>query len=161
MSESEPAIPPENGFGTIDDSRVVVLQLRAPLPAEVDQPGLLDWVNRLVAELSPASTSLTIRVTHSAEVRLLNDRFRDQSKPTDVLSFPGDATLDGSHLGDIVIAIQVAAEQAQHAGYSLLKELQTLILHAVLHCMGYDHETDEGEMEQLENELRQRWLERC
>ena len=52
-----------------------------------------------------------------------------------------------------------ARRQALATGHSAERELQLLLLHGVLHCLGYDHETDEGEMERLERRLRRRWLE--
>ncbi|MGH9793420.1 MAG: rRNA maturation RNase YbeY, partial [Candidatus Acidiferrales bacterium] len=59
-------------------------------------------------------------------------------------------------LGDIAIAPQTARRNAQRDGRALSSELQILILHGLLHLLGYDHETDEGEMERLELRLRQR-----
>jgi probable rRNA maturation factor len=84
----------------------------------------------------------------------VNRRYRDKDKTTDVLSFPGD----GGHLGDILISVPVARRQAGEAGHDVERELKVLLLHGVLHCMGYDHETDEGEMERLERRLRRKWV---
>ena len=75
-----------------------------------------------------------------------------------MLSFPGDETPEGHHLGDVVIAVPVAERQAAAAGHSLDRELRLLALHGLLHCLGYDHETDHGEMEAREDELRRRWI---
>jgi probable rRNA maturation factor len=51
-----------------------------------------------------------------------------------------------------------ATRQAEVAGHSLARELRILLLHGVLHCLGHDHETDDGEMDRLERRLRRRWL---
>lgn len=59
-------------------------------------------------------------------------------------------------LGDIVIARGVARRQAREAGHSELAELRSLVLHGLLHLLGYDHERDDGEMERLENRLRRK-----
>ncbi len=75
-------------------------------------------------------------------------------KATDVLSFPC-APLDGS-IGDVVIATGVARRQAREAGHSLAVELKVLALHGLLHLMGYDHETDDGQMARVERRLRAR-----
>ena len=77
---------------------------------------------------------------------------------TDVLSFPGERGPEGVHLGDIVICPAVARDQARRLGHSPERELRTLLLHGVLHCLGHDHETDDGEMERLEARLRRRWI---
>ena len=58
-----------------------------------------------------------------------------------------------------MISVPTARRQARAAGHSAERELRLLLLHGVLHCLGYDHETDEGEMERLERRLRRRWLE--
>lgn len=129
------------------------------LGREIDADGLLAWSDRLVTELAPRSDSLTIRLSDEPSMQSLNRRYRDLDKSTDVLSFPGGSSPEGRHLGDIVIAAPVAQRQAAAAGHSLESELKTLILHGVLHCLGHDHETDDGEMDALERELRKRWVE--
>lgn len=62
------------------------------------------------------------------------------------------------HLGDIAIAVPTAERQARAAGHGLERELRTLMLHGLLHCLGYDHEADDGTMERLETRLRRQWL---
>jgi probable rRNA maturation factor len=94
-----------------------------------------------------------VLITSSAELRELNRRFRRKDKPTDVLSFP--AIGDGE-AGDIAISADIASENAYELGHSLDEELRILILHGILHLGGHDHETDGGEMEALESELRER-----
>ena len=79
---------------------------------------------------------------------------------TDVLSFPGGATPEGRHLGDMVVAVPTARRQAAAAGHPVERELRSLLLHGVLHCLGHDHETDDGDMERLERRLRRRWSRR-
>ena len=91
-------------------------------------------------------------------MRRLNRTYRGKDAPTDVLSFPGQETPEGPHLGDVVIAVPVARRQAEAAGHSSERELRVLLLHGVLHCLGYDHETDDGTMERLERRLRRRWV---
>jgi probable rRNA maturation factor len=69
-----------------------------------------------------------------------------------VLSFPAE----GESLGDIAIASGIAARQAAEAGHSVSIELRVLALHGLLHLLGYDHETDHGEMSRVEERLRRR-----
>lgn len=99
------------------------------------------------------------------KIRALNREFRGKDYATDVLSFPvfdgADETFDfggEGNLGDIVISVDTALRQAREAGHSLGRETEELLLHGVLHLCGYDHETDQGEMNRLELRLRKRLL---
>ncbi len=122
--------------------------------------GLRTWLTELVADLAPGHDSVGVRFAGDRTVRRLNRDYRGKDKATDVLSFPGAESPEGRHLGDIVISIPTAERQAAGGGRSLEQEVKTLLLHGVLHCLGYDHETDQGAMEKLEGRLRRRWLKR-
>lgn len=119
---------------------------------------LAEWLGAVVAALAPGASTLTVRLTDDAEMRELNRRYRGRERTTDVLSFGGERTPEGTHLGDIVISLPVARRQAREAGHSLVRELRELSLHGLLHCLGHDHETDGGEMAALELALRERWI---
>ena len=135
---------------------------------DVAARSLRPWVHSLVAELAPSASSFTVRFLSDREMRRLNATFRSRDRPTDVLSFPGDLDpgLDGPaveadedlHLGDVAISVPTARRQAAAAGHSTSRELRLLLLHGLLHCLGHDHETDDGTMERLERKLRERWL---
>jgi probable rRNA maturation factor len=86
-------------------------------------------------------------------MRSLNRRYRRNDRPTDVLAFPAEA--DGL-LGDIVISLPYASRQAKRRGEPASREIDRLLLHGLLHLLGYDHETDAGEMDTLEASLRRR-----
>ena len=103
----------------------------------------LDRLDREVSEVSIAFVS-------DEAMKDLNRRYRHQNRTTDVLTFPGDAPL----LGDIVISVDQARRQAADEKHSLPTEVRYLILHGILHALGYDHETDQGEMNALEVEVR-------
>jgi len=137
--------------------REIVLQNPGGYP-EGEDPELLPWLERLVAELAPEASSFTARLASEPEMRRLNHTFRGHDSATDVLSFPGETTPEGRHLGDVVVAVPVARRQAAAAGRPVAAELRVLLLHGVLHCQGHDHETDDGAMERLEGELRARWI---
>ncbi len=124
---------------------------------DVGPKALEAWLRKLVAALAPKAGSLAARLTSDAEVQRLNRRFRGKDKPTDVLSFPGETTADGYHVGDIVISVPTARRQAAEAEHTLARELRILLLHGLLHCLGYDHETDDGAMERRERRLRRIW----
>lgn len=109
--------------------------------------------------------SCSVCLTGDEEVRKLNVQFRGLDKPTDVLSFPAAGEEDdfpepepvakSGYLGDIVISLETAARQAGQLGHGLDQEVRVLILHGLLHLAGYDHETDQGEMRERENQLRE------
>jgi rRNA maturation RNase YbeY len=91
-------------------------------------------------------------------LRRLNREFRGVDRPTDVLSFPdGESGADGwRRLGDIAISVEAAAEQARASGWSLGEVLDRLVVHGVLHLLGYDHERDAGEMMSLQGRILRR-----
>lgn len=91
-------------------------------------------------------------------MRLLNRRYRERDAATDVLSFPGERTPEGLHLGDVAISVDAVRRQARDAGHGHARELKELMLHGILHCLGHDHERDGGEMDRLELGLRERWI---
>ena len=91
-------------------------------------------------------------------MRELNKRYRNLNKSTDVLSFPSATDFDreGTNLGDIAIAVDHAEKQARENGLEFNQEIAQLILHGLLHLCGYDHETDNGQMNRLERRLRRK-----
>jgi probable rRNA maturation factor len=109
-----------------------------------------DWLQTPGLDLPPADTyELSLRLTTDSEIQALNAQFRQQDKPTDVLSFaamevdfpeiednPADLIL---YLGDIIISVDTAVRQAPEHGYSLRKELAWLASHGLLHLLGWDH----------------------
>jgi probable rRNA maturation factor len=86
-------------------------------------------------------------------MRSLNRRYRGKDRSTDVLAFPAEA---GGFLGDIVISVPYASRQAKRRREPASREIDRLLLHGLLHLSGYDHETDSGEMDALESQLRKR-----
>jgi probable rRNA maturation factor len=114
------------------------------------------WAKRaeeMAEAIGHRESSATVAFVSDKKIRELNKQFRGIDKATDVLSFPSDET---NELGDIAISIQTAARQAKENGLSLDEEIAQLILHGLLHLSGYDHETDNGEMNKLELRLRKK-----
>jgi rRNA maturation RNase YbeY len=97
--------------------------------------GILELLKQDHAELSVA-------LIGNAEMRKLNARYRKKNYPTDVLSFPtAQGMPDGVRLlGDVIISVDKAKEQARERGRTLDDEMVTLLIHGVLHLLGYDHE---------------------
>jgi probable rRNA maturation factor len=112
----------------------------------------------LVASLAQGASSFVVRFVSDREMRQLNRLYRSHDRTTDVLSFPGEASPEGHHAGDVVISVPAARRQAAAAGQGIEAELKVLILHGLLHCLGHDHETDGGAMERLERRLRREWI---
>lgn len=108
---------------------------------------------------SAKDKAVTIAFVSDAKMRRLNRDFRGKNVVTDVLSFPFemhefDLAENAKNLGDIVISLEQASRQAAENDLTLPLEISQLILHGILHLVGYDHETDQGEMNTLELELR-------
>jgi len=115
------------------------------------------WVERVAEMLNvigKPESSVTVAFVSDRKIRELNQQFRRIDKATDVLSFPSDS--GSGDLGDIAISVETAARQAKVNGLTLDGEIAQLMLHGLLHLSGYDHETDKGEMNQLELKLRKK-----
>ena len=116
----------------------------------------LEKLNRLPEEI----TEISIAFVDDEAMTALNRKFRRKARTTDVLTFPADDSYNdpsqtGRPLGDIVISVDQARRQAADEKHSTAVEVRYLILHGILHALGYDHETDEGEMNALEVEARE------
>ena len=133
---------------------------------------LESFLRRVQRELGLKPSGMTVCLVSDAGMARLNQDFRRKRGPTDVLSFPTTAnrkplgvrpgmhvTNSGRHgyLGDIAISPATARRYAKKQERSLASELCVLILHGVLHLLGYDHETDHGQMDRVERKLRKRF----
>lgn len=112
---------------------------------------LARWLERHAP--SRARGTVVIAMITDARMRKINKQFRRKDYATDVLSFP--AMLPGS-LGEMAIATGVLRRQAREAGHTEAVEARVLALHGLLHLLGYDHETDHGEMRRVEERLRKK-----
>ena len=128
--------------------------------------GLAPWLCRVAPRR--ARGELAIALVSDARMRSLNRTFRGIDHATDVLSFSASAGAPSDSrsapasarrvaplaLGDVAIATGVASRQARAAGHSLATELRVLALHGLLHLLGFDHDTDTGQMARTEAKLR-------
>lgn len=133
------------------------------------------FLRRVRRELKAGRAEITVCLVSDQEIARMNEKYRKKRGPTDVLSFPaaarqGAVRRRGSSgtvrqgakrtaenaLGDIAIAPAVARRNGRRFGRSLPAELRILILHGVLHLKGYDHESDRGEMDRIEQRMRRR-----
>ncbi len=104
----------------------------------------------------PKNTEVSILIVDNSYIQELNFIYRNQNKPTDVLSFSMNENLENEPeyeagyevnlLGDIVISLEQALAQSQKYGHSLERELGFLVVHGMLHLLGYDHESEEERM---------------
>ncbi|MCI0662917.1 MAG: rRNA maturation RNase YbeY [Acidobacteria bacterium] len=112
-----------------------------------------------------ADAVVTIAFIRDHAMRRLNREYRGIDKSTDVLSFAYHESdqfsalgSEADHLGDLVIAVDTAADQARLEGLSFERIIGRLVIHGTLHLAGYDHETDDGRMSRLERVLRKEFL---
>jgi probable rRNA maturation factor len=147
-------------------------QKKVPL---AEQP-LTEFLGRILREVNFAEAEVSIAFVSDMEIAKWNQNYRKKKGPTDVLSFPAlskrraerhakrkqtngvCARSAGVFLGDIAIAPETARRYANKNGRALDIEIRILMLHGVLHLMGYDHESksDCGQMNRIEQKLRRR-----
>ncbi len=132
------------------------------------------FLARVRKELGLGEADVTVCLVSDAEIARMNEAFRKKKGPTDVLSFPAAEwrtpvslrraqkrasqreLQHGQFLGDIAVSPSTARRNAKQLGRTLRSELRILILHGVLHLLGYDHESDRGTMDRVERRLRRR-----
>lgn len=115
----------------------------------------LEKIGRLRDEI----TDVSVAIVDDESMKNLNHKFRHRNRTTDVLTFPADDSYadprrPGKPLGDIVISLDQARRQASDERHSIATEIRYLLLHGVLHALGYDHARDDGEMDALEVQVR-------
>jgi probable rRNA maturation factor len=124
--------------------------------ADLRPRSLENFAGKLQRELA-RGRAFDCLITGDAELRKLNREFRGKDQPTDVLSFPNAAHPGkSSPLGSIAISAARARAQARALRHSTDAEIRILMLHGVLHLLGYDHETDAGRMARAEKRWRKR-----
>jgi probable rRNA maturation factor len=124
----------------------------------IDRRVFEEFAGKLVNSVTEITDrTFTVAFVSDSRMKELNQSFRGKDGTTDVLSFPfepDEFDPDTSRLGDIAISAQQAQKQAAENDLTLETEIKQLILHGVLHLCGFDHETDSGEMNRRELELR-------
>jgi len=120
---------------------------------QLDTEAWSNFATKALNAIGKIESSATIAFVSDKRIRELNRQFRGIDKATDVLSFPAEEELN---LGDVAVSVETAATQARDNGLTLDHEIAQLILHGLLHLSGYDHETDNGQMNRLELKLRRK-----
>lgn len=148
MSDSQNAIVPE----------IIFREGLAGLPEA-------DYFNAFFQDLSgelelPGDGKCLVEIlfTDDEEIQQLNSDYRNKDQATDVLSFiDGDVDPETGQifLGSVVISAERAASQALEIGHPLEVELKFLVLHGILHLLGFDHEKDNGQMIELQGKIKE------
>jgi probable rRNA maturation factor len=138
---------------------MVTIQVKRNVKLSVDRSILIHATHVTLESCNISDQSgVTIVIGNDTFVHRLNRQYRDVDSPTDVLSFPsGELDPDTStvYLGDIVISLPRALEQATVEGHPLVEELQLLVVHGLLHLLGYDHveTTDKQKMQSVQDDI--------
>jgi probable rRNA maturation factor len=127
----------------------------------IDRESVAQLSRDVLDRIGREDAGLTITFIRDSAMRGLNRDYRGVDEPTDVLSFayhedadPLAPAADRQHLGDIAISVDTADRYARELGLTFKREIDLLVIHGTLHLAGYDHETDDGEMNRLEKKLR-------
>jgi probable rRNA maturation factor len=122
------------------------------VPATLRRRSIQNFARKLQADVA-RNRPFDILITGDADLRRLNRDFLGHDYATDVLSFPSP---NSGSLGDLAISLARARAQARQFGHSTEQEIQILMLHGLLHLLGFDHETDNGRMARAEKRWRTR-----
>ncbi len=116
------------------------------------------FCSTVLQELGIADCYFSVTFVNEEEIQKVNSRYLHRNYPTDVLSFVYNEKMeDGKHfLGEIIIAPQVSFRSAKRYHHHPENEIRKLLLHGILHLLGYDHETDDGTMLRLQRRLENR-----
>ncbi len=129
------------------------------VPQNGERRAIKRFARKLETELT-RGRPFNCLITTDAELRRLNRQFRGKDAPTDVLSFPSERppgrAVRTAFLGDLAISLPRARAQAREFGHDTGQEIRILMLHGVLHLLGMDHETDQGDMARVEKRWRAR-----
>ncbi|MFZ2097490.1 MAG: rRNA maturation RNase YbeY [Anaerolineales bacterium] len=138
---------------------MITIQIKRNVKLPMDRSVLIHAAQLTLDSCNMSSQKgLTIVIGNDALLRRLNRQYRQVDSPTDVLSFPsGEVDPDTSivYLGDIIISLPRALEQATTEGHPLVEELQLLVVHGTLHLLGYDHieTTDKLKMQSAQDNI--------
>jgi probable rRNA maturation factor len=126
---------------------------------KVDARKIEQQIGKVLISLNCNEHEISILFIGDQGIRDLNQQFRDIDRPTDVLSFPqvleGDLEIPGALvLGDVAISLETARFQSEEHGLSFEEELTLLLIHGILHLLGYDHEISDKEEERMRSKTR-------
>jgi probable rRNA maturation factor len=139
---------------------MVTVEIEVEIPLTEEEQSAVDNIQKVVEKLAEIEklpdVSLSLTFVHNERIQEINHEYRQKDMATDVLSFPlfenraewaKEDWEDAIELGDIIVSLPIARDQAIEYGHSLLREVSFLVVHGMLHLLGYDHETAEEEKE--------------
>jgi probable rRNA maturation factor len=142
----------------VDKIMIEVVNRQRKMPIEIER--WRAFTTKASKALPNQAADVTVAFVSDRAMRELNRMWRHKQGTTDVLSFPAEQDYfeksEGARLGDVVISVEQAARQAKENGLTVDEEIAQLILHGLIHLCGYDHSTDDGEMNRLELRLRKK-----
>lgn len=126
---------------------------------KINSRALKKQIQAVLENLGCQDKELSVLFANDARIRRLNARYRNIDQPTDVLSFPQHDGRDGGFssplLGDVVVSVETASRQARRHNLSLEEELTLLLIHGVLHLLGYDHEKSPAQAQRMKRKTRE------
>ena len=141
---------------TTAGGRGLVIDVRGSVP-RVPRSEIRRWSRTILRRLDRPRAELSLAFVSDPTIRELNRCYRNRDTPTDVLSFPLADEVCPELLGDVVISVDTLRRQARQRKRSVTDELQRLLIHGILHLLGYDHEGSPAEarrMRKAEREMK-------
>ena len=126
----------------------ILIRMDCPIPG-LDEQKIRVKAKRALEDLGCLDKELSVLFTDDEHMAALNRQYRDKEGPTDVLSFPMTEDLDGEiapalfepvMLGDVVVSVETALRDAEELEQSFERTVDRLLIHGILHLLGYDHE---------------------
>ena len=126
----------------------------------IDCADIENMIEKVMSHLDCQNKEVSILLTRDKDIRRLNKQFRSIDQSTDVLSFPQNSDeappIPGEKfLGDIAVSLDTAKIQANEHGLVLKEEIVLLLIHGILHLLGYDHEVSEQEGKKMRSKTRE------
>ncbi len=115
----------------------------------VDATALAHIVGDVIGSLSLGAGDLSLLLVSNRRITQINKQYFDRNRPTNVISFGYGACAEGEVLGDIIISVERAAEEAEDSGFPFYDRLLALIVHGMVHIAGFDHEAGAAEARRM------------
>ncbi|MFW6080803.1 MAG: rRNA maturation RNase YbeY [Desulfosalsimonas sp.] len=126
---------------------------------QLPEDRIKDAAAALMEALGKTGAELSLLITDDRQIAEINKTYLNREGPTNVIAFPmgdpGFAEIQPELLGDVVISLETARREALDAGYTKEERFTELLVHGILHLLGYDHETNEEDAEQMAEKSRE------
>ena len=116
-------------------------------------------INKILKSLACSNSEISILFTSDEHIKNLNKTYRKKNRPTDVLAFSqneGDSPgINTNILGDVVVSTDTAKRQADERSHSVEKEIFILLIHGILHLLGFDHEKEKKDLKKMQSKEKE------